>query len=372
MPEASAQEKTIVDEGGHHQETVVRGTQTTMVETMKGGGQSNGKSSEQDQQRGEDGVFEHGGASGDASGSGRRTSTSSVQTERRSPLDLPPAGTVRTNDGIDLKYERFGSHGGPVVVLIHGWSGSRHYWDLNVRPIARTCQVITYDQRFHGDSGKPNWGFHVARLASDLHDLLVGLGLQDVTVVGASMGASVIWSYYELFGTERLASCVFVDQAPLQNITEDWKAGSTGCYDIASLTRLQCRLLTDFKGFARDNAIFCSAPSVPDDVLNVLEHETLRSDPQGLAKLMADHTAIDWRPILPRIELPCLNIVARRSNVFPYWGCEEVTRLCPQSHCIYFEESNHWLYIDQPSRFSSIVAAFANYGFKEVQGILHV
>lgn len=33
-----------------------------------------------------------------------------------------------------------------------------------------------------------------------------------------------------------------MDQAPLQNVAADWKWGSTGCYDIASLTRLQCKL----------------------------------------------------------------------------------------------------------------------------------
>lgn len=38
------------------------------------------------------------------------------------------------------------------------------------------------------------------------------------------------------------AQACFVDQAPLQNVAADWKCGSTGCYDIASLTRLQCKL----------------------------------------------------------------------------------------------------------------------------------
>lgn len=38
------------------------------------------------------------------------------------------------------------------------------------------------------------------------------------------------------------AQAVFVDQAPLQNIAPDWRWGSTGCYDTASLTRLQCKL----------------------------------------------------------------------------------------------------------------------------------
>ncbi len=59
-------------------------------------------------------------------------------------------------------------------------------------------------------------GFHVARLAADLHNLLTSLELSDVTVVGASMGCAVIWSYIELFGEERLAAAVLVDQAPLQ------------------------------------------------------------------------------------------------------------------------------------------------------------
>ncbi len=40
--------------------------------------------------------------------------------------------------------------------------------------------------------------------------------VQEVTVVGTSMGASTIWSYIELFGEDRIARAVFVDQAPLQ------------------------------------------------------------------------------------------------------------------------------------------------------------
>lgn len=40
--------------------------------------------------------------------------------------------------------------------------------------------------------------------------------VQEVTVVGTSMGASTIWSYIELFGEDCIARAVFVDQAPLQ------------------------------------------------------------------------------------------------------------------------------------------------------------
>lgn len=40
-----------------------------------------------------------------------------------------------------------------------------------------------------------------------------------------------------------------------------------------------------------------------------LRAETLRCKPEALGALMADHTQLDWRPVLPLLELPCLNVV---------------------------------------------------------------
>jgi hypothetical protein len=40
-----------------------------------------------------------------------------------------------------------------------------------------------------------------------------------------------------------------------------------------------------------------------------LRAETLRCKPEALGALMADHTQLDWRPVLPLLALPCLNVV---------------------------------------------------------------
>ena len=47
-----------------------------------------------------------------------------------------------------------------------------------------------------------------------------------------------------------------------------------------------------------------------------------KADPGPAAQL-------DWRPILPRIRVPCLNLIGRRSAVFPWQGTELVGRLVP-------------------------------------------
>lgn len=45
-----------------------------------------------------------------------------------------------TNDGVQLAYETAGSSG-PVIVLIHGWSGSRKYFQRNITHLAANCKV---------------------------------------------------------------------------------------------------------------------------------------------------------------------------------------------------------------------------------------
>jgi len=119
-------------------------------------------------------------------------------------------------------HARYKEHGtaGPAVVLIHGWSGSSKYFQLNVDALAKRCRVVTMDLRFHGESDKPNWGFHVARLAADLHALIEGTWLASAepapALLGTSLGCAVIWSYVELYGEGRCSKLIFVDQAPSQ------------------------------------------------------------------------------------------------------------------------------------------------------------
>jgi alpha/beta hydrolase fold len=95
--------------------------------------------------------------------------------------------SLLTTDSVRIVYDVRGSGELQPLVLVHGWSGSRLYFQRNVGALAQDFTVINYDQRFHGDSGKPEHGFHVARLAADLHELLEALNLTDCVLLGTSM-----------------------------------------------------------------------------------------------------------------------------------------------------------------------------------------
>ena len=77
------------------------------------------------------------------------------------------------------------------------------------------------------------------------------------------------------------------------------------------------------------NAETCTSLPLPPDVSQELTSETLRCNPDHLARLMADHTQLDWRPQLPPISVPCLNMIGCQSGCFPVAGCETVNKLTP-------------------------------------------
>mmetsp|Transcript_12763 Transcript_12763/g.42103 ORF Transcript_12763/g.42103 Transcript_12763/m.42103 type:complete len:281 (+) Transcript_12763:30-872(+) len=275
--------------------------------------------------------------------------------------------TVTTNDGVPIVCDVHESSAGnaesaPTVLLIHGWSGSRRYFDPIVpHLVSAGCKVVALDLRFHGDSGRPGFGYRVPRLAADVRDVLAHLNLSGVVGVGTSLGASVLWSYYELFVGERFSKMVFVDQAPLQNKVPGWEIGSTGCYDAETLAGLRAALKADMAQFAKENAEAClgGVHSLPSEVDALLAQETLRCDPSDLGQLMASHTQSDWRTVLPTINLPCVCCVGAKTKIFPVDGVKYVGENVPDCTTVVFEDSGHWLYLEEPVRFANLVADFA-------------
>lgn len=263
---------------------------------------------------------------------------------------------VTTNDGVRLHYEEKGR--GRPLVFIHGWGFSGRYFVRNVDALAEDFRVITLDLRGHGDSEKPDHGYRVPRLAKDLFDLLEALRLEDATAVGWSLGCPVIWSYLELFGDHRLARAVFVEQAPRQYYGLDWKFAHASCYDDASLANTQAQVELNTAEFDRGQvaAIFATQPT--EEERELFLSELAKAPPRARNPIMADHTRHDWRDLLPKIRLPSLVLVARKDAVFPWQGAAYVGEAIPGAETVFFEESSHALFFDEPDKFNETMRRF--------------
>lgn len=98
--------------------------------------------------------------------------------------------SLPTSDGQIIVFEVHGTGAVPVV-LLHGLSQQRHFWDP-VRSHLDAHPVITVDLRGHGDADVPEASdFSVARCSADVFEALTQLGFAQAVVVGHSWGASV-------------------------------------------------------------------------------------------------------------------------------------------------------------------------------------
>lgn len=117
-------------------------------------------------------------------------------------------------DSVHLHIDDSGGGGRPVV-LIHGWPLSAEAWAPQVSVLrAAGYRVVAYDRRGFGRSDKPESGYGYDTLADDLQRVLDQCGLQDVTLVGFSMGGGEVARYIGRSGESRLHSVVFASAVP--------------------------------------------------------------------------------------------------------------------------------------------------------------
>ena len=118
-------------------------------------------------------------------------------------------------NGVDLFYEVDGQ--GPVLAFIHGGFGGER---SSVVPrqrdwqqvLAKDYSVITYDRRSAGQSAYPDDGYTLATFASDLHELLVKLGIQRAVIMGDSAGGPIALTYALTYG-ETVDALILVETA---------------------------------------------------------------------------------------------------------------------------------------------------------------
>ena len=118
---------------------------------------------------------------------------------------------IVTSDGVRLWASDDGY--GPSVVLVAGYTAPAASWAFQIDALtAAGHRAIGLDRRSHGRSDAPWYGQRMARHGKDLHDALTRLDLASVVLVGGSMGASAIWAYVDLFGTDGVRGIVSIDQ----------------------------------------------------------------------------------------------------------------------------------------------------------------
>lgn len=100
----------------------------------------------------------------------------------------PPAISA---DNVTIVYDTYGQ-GRTAVVLVHGWSCDRSYWEGQVESLSGHHRVITVDLAGHGESGMERENHSIEAFGEDVASVVLREKIDKAVLVGHSMGGSVI------------------------------------------------------------------------------------------------------------------------------------------------------------------------------------
>ena len=101
---------------------------------------------------------------------------------------------------------------GTPLLILHGLFGSSDNWLTIAKQLAANYHVFIIDQRNHGQSPHSNiWNYTV--MAQDIEDFCIQHQLNEIYIVGHSMGGKTVMKLAELF-PKRIKKMMVIDIAP--------------------------------------------------------------------------------------------------------------------------------------------------------------
>lgn len=101
---------------------------------------------------------------------------------------------IVSSGGVHLHYVVGGR--GPTVLLLHGFPETHLSWSLQIPALIEAgFRVAALDLRGYGASDRPETGYDLDTLASDVSAVIDELGQERVRLVGHDWGGGITWHY---------------------------------------------------------------------------------------------------------------------------------------------------------------------------------
>lgn len=241
---------------------------------------------------------------------------------------------------------------GPVVILLAGFSGIKEEWQQQIPfLVAQGYRVIAFDARNHGHSTHRQINLKIARLGQDLAELIAHLKLDNVRLIGHSMGSAVIWAYCMLHGTQKVHQIITIDESPAPLPTINWQYGLLDLTWENLFVRSETVMKTKMAQLPIDETV--------KDVLRA-EHQQFPFDFEANQTLLRNHLTQDWRDLITTLTVPQLYLAGGAS---PLWSSEHVnaciTLAQPGLAKKYvFAKAGHLPHLECPIEFNRVIGQF--------------
>ena len=254
------------------------------------------------------------------------------------------SGVCRANV-IGIHYLRTGGSKTPLV-LLHGLTGSGACWAPLARSLESEYDVVMPDARGHGSSSTPLHGYRYEDHASDVIELIRGLGLSAPILLGHSMGgmtAAVVASR----AAKMIRGIILVDPTFLSPQRQREVYDS----DVAEQHR---RLL----GQDKRDVLAQLQLRHPRRSFEMIEHiagARLRTRMSAFEVLTPPNP--EYHQLVGTIDVP-IQLILGDAGVVSLETARELQSVSSHVRIELIQDAGHGIQYDQPERFEAVVRSF--------------
>lgn len=245
--------------------------------------------------------------------------------------------------------------GRPTLVFVHGLSGSSSAWIPYEKDLESTFNILSFDLRGHGKSGKPKKysDYKIDYFADDLNELTEYLKIDKFTLIGHSLGCLVVFAYLRKH-QDRVSKVIFL--SPNFSAGEMLSARIVRPFLSAGVAILRCFPLS---GRARWHVDYSKYPNSGDwniprmiaDIGNTSLHVYLYATKQAYDFVTGD--------FLSKIHIPALIVHGKKDTIFPVRYGVLVAKNIKGSKLVLLEDIDHILVLNRVADVSREIRQFS-------------
>ncbi|MGZ8783788.1 MAG: alpha/beta fold hydrolase [Gaiellaceae bacterium] len=242
-----------------------------------------------------------------------------------------------------IAWERHGE--GAPLLLIQGLGYARWGWEPVLEPLARSFDVLLFDNRGIGESDAPPGPYSVGDLVSDALQVLDEAGVQRAHVLGTSLGGMVAQEL-ALTAPDRVDRLVLACTTP----------GGPESFPMPEQT---VKLMTSGATLRQfvENAL---APGADDEIVErILRHREATAQPlEAWGSQAAAGATFDALSRIERIAAPTLILHGTEDVVVDSRNSALLALRISDARVELFPGAGHLFFWEQPDRFVQVVREF--------------
>jgi non-heme chloroperoxidase len=264
-------------------------------------------------------------------------------------------GFVAGADNVRIHYLQ----SGPVdarhtLLLIPGWRISASIWSKQLSYFSgQRYRVIAIDSRSQGSSDVAQTGNAPENRAGDIQQVISGLHLTHVILIGWSQGAQDVAAYVNRFGTGTVDGLALIDSpvsAGADDVTENPGFVKVILRGIASYTK-------DPRGYSDGMMHAIISTSTAPETYARLDDASLKTPVDiGISMLTQDLFTTDRRLALKKFDKPTLVVASSKSPLLD--AQRRMASALTEGQFIAIDHAAHAVFFDQPDKFNHRLATF--------------